>query len=404
MTADVLIVGGGPAGLATALALRQRGASVTVADAMGPSIDKVCGEGLMPDSRRELAQLGVALDASEGAEFHGIRFIDGARRRHRGDEPPSIVTAPFPAGVGIGVRRTILHRRMVQRAQEAGATIRWRSHVQLQPDGTVRIAGETVRYGWLVGADGQSSQVRRWAGLESANLMSRRFAFRQHFAVEPWSPYAEVYWGRSCQIYVAPVGRNTVCVASMSRNPRLRLAGALAELPWLAAKLRGAKSEKGALDSERGFVLTTRRLHQVARGRVALVGDASASVDPITGEGMAMGFRQALLLADCLERPGSEPAMVRYDRLHPQLLRVPQTMARAMLLMDRFPALRDRALGALVAKPALFSRLLGVHLSAESIAHFVVHKGLDLAWQLASQPVTAEAGMLSQALQRFRPS
>jgi 2-polyprenyl-6-methoxyphenol hydroxylase-like FAD-dependent oxidoreductase len=394
MIADVLIVGGGPAGLAAALALRQHGASVTVADAMGPSIDKVCGEGLMPDSRRELAQLGVELDASEGAEFHGIRFVDGVGRRRSGDEPPAFVTAPFPVGVGIGVRRTILHRRLVERAQESGATIHWRSHVQLQPDSTVRIAGETVRYGWLVGADGQSSQVRRWAGLESGRLMTRRFAFRQHFAIKPWSSYAEVHWGRSCQIYVAPVARDTVCVASMSRNPRLRLAGALAELPWLAAKLRGAKSEKNALDSERGFVLTTRRLRRVARGRVALVGDASASVDPITGEGMAMGFRQALLLADCLGRSESESAMARYDRLHPQVLRVPQTMARAMLLMDRFPGLRDRALGAFVAKPVLFDRMLRVHLGAESMARFVALQGLELAWRLALQPARTEAGVL----------
>jgi 2-polyprenyl-6-methoxyphenol hydroxylase-like FAD-dependent oxidoreductase len=395
MIADVLIVGGGPAGLATALALRQRGASVMVADAMGPSIDKVCGEGLMPDSRRELGQLGVELDASEGAEFHGIRFVDGTGRRRRGDKPPAFVTAPFPAGVGIGVRRTILHRRMVERAQETGATIRWRSHVQLQPDGTVRIAGETVRYGWLVGADGQSSRVRRWAGLESGRLMSRRFAFRQHFAVEPWSSYAEVHWGRSCQIYVAPVATDAVCVASMSRNPRLRLADALAELPWLAAKLRGAKLVRSALDSERGSVLTTRRLRHVARGRVALVGDASASVDPITGEGMAMGFRQALLLAECLSNSESDLAMTRYARFHPQVLLVPQTMARAMLLMDRFPGLRDRALGALVAKPALFDRMLSVHLGAESMARFVMHKGLELVWRLALPPARAEAGILS---------
>jgi flavin-dependent dehydrogenase len=382
---DALIVGGGPAGLATAIALRQRGASVTVADAMGPSIDKVCGEGLMPDSLRELALLGVDISATDGSEFHGIQFI--GRSQHDNDEaacePPQQVTAKFPTGVGIGMRRTVLHRRMVERAQEAGVTLRWRSHVQVQPDGAVQVGGETVRYGWLVGADGQSSQVRRIAGLEAAALMIRRFGFRQHFAVPPWSPYVEVHWGTSCQAYVAPVAPDAVCVVTMARSPRVRLAEMLAELPWLAARLRGAKSQMPALDTERGSVMTTRRLRHVSRGRVALVGDASGSVDAITGEGIAMGVRQALLLAECLGTGDAKTAMARYDSLHPQILRVPHTMARAMLLMDSSPAIRQRAMRMLTGKPDIFARMLGVHVGAEPLWRFIASKGPEVAWQMA---------------------
>ena len=71
--ADVLIVGGGPAGLATAIALRQKGASVTVADAMTPPIDKACGEGLMPDSLQDLAALSVFLSLRR-MEKHFVAF------------------------------------------------------------------------------------------------------------------------------------------------------------------------------------------------------------------------------------------------------------------------------------------------------------------------------------------
>jgi flavin-dependent dehydrogenase len=159
----------------------------------------------------------------------------------------------------------------------------------------------------------------------------------------------------------------------------------LDELPWLRAKL-GSNAGDGlnAIDAERGALTTTRRLDRVAanlpkQGRVALLGDASGSADAITGEGLGMAFRQALLLAECLEADD----LARYNRLHPQIVQLPQTMSRVMLLMDRSAAFRKRAVGMLAAKPALFERMLGVHLGSESVLRFAAAKGLDVAWRLA---------------------
>jgi 2-polyprenyl-6-methoxyphenol hydroxylase-like FAD-dependent oxidoreductase len=56
---DVLVIGGGPAGLAAAIAARRKGFSVAVVDAAVPPIDKACGEGLMPDALSALAELGI---------------------------------------------------------------------------------------------------------------------------------------------------------------------------------------------------------------------------------------------------------------------------------------------------------------------------------------------------------
>ena len=64
---DVFVIGGGPAGLAVALAARQRGMSVTVADSLAPPIDKPCGEGLMPDGIVALQRLGVSIPAIEAS-------------------------------------------------------------------------------------------------------------------------------------------------------------------------------------------------------------------------------------------------------------------------------------------------------------------------------------------------
>jgi flavin-dependent dehydrogenase len=382
MRTDVLVVGGGPAGLAAAIALRQRGATVTVADSMQPPIDKACGEGLMPDSLRELARLGVELTADDGAAFYGIRFVNHGRS--------DVATAQFPvsepagAGIGIGLRRQALHARLVDRAEEAGVVLRWLSPVQLLKGDQVRVAGQDANYGWLVGADGMSSRVRRWAGLERGSVASRRFGFRRHFQIDPkaWSPFVEVHWAKGGQAYVTPTGPNEVCVAAVTRDPQCRLDQLLAGMPALRELLRekmGPGQCETSLDRERGAVTVTRRLARVATDRVALVGDASGSADAITGEGMGMAFRQAMLLAECLEAGD----LVRYNRLHVETLKLPQTMARVMLLMDRSATFRDRALGMLAAEPALFARMLGVHLGSESMALFAATKGFEVAWRLA---------------------
>ena len=70
---DVFVAGGGPAGLATAIAARRHGLSVLVADGAVPSIDKACGEGLMPDGVEALRKLGIAIPEREAQPFRGIR-------------------------------------------------------------------------------------------------------------------------------------------------------------------------------------------------------------------------------------------------------------------------------------------------------------------------------------------
>ncbi len=119
--ADVVIIGGGPAGLAAAIALRQKGADCLVVEALSPAIDKCCGEGLMPDAVNLLSSLGIDVSEADGYGFHGIRFCNAAHT----------VDAVFPVGTGIGLRRTKLHQRMIERAVEAGVRIAWNTRAKL---------------------------------------------------------------------------------------------------------------------------------------------------------------------------------------------------------------------------------------------------------------------------------
>lgn len=340
---DVFVCGGGPAGLAAAIASRQAGFRTVLADPSRPPIDKACGEGLMPDSLAALAQLGVTVPVDESFPFQGIRFW--------GEQ--SNVSARFPSGAGLGVRRTVLHRLLVDRAERAGVELLWGARTTGIAPNAVLLDGRRIHTRWIVGADGQGSQVRRWAGLDRFHRNSCRYGFRRHFRLAPWTDHMEIYWAEGCQIYVTPVSDREVCVVVLSRDSHLRLDHVLPRFPKLLPHLRQAATQ----EPERGAISPTRTLRRVTRGQVALIGDASGSVDSITGEGMCLAFQQAVELAAALESGG----LSQYEKQHARLLRRPTRMADFMLLLDRIPLLRERALRALSAQPGVFAGILATH-------------------------------------------
>ena len=358
------MVGGGPAGLAAAIAARLNGFEVAVADGGRPPIDKACGEGLMPDSFGALRRLGVQFDHEQSFAFRGIRFLGAGVS----------VAASFPMGSGIGMRRPELHQALINRATELGVRLLWGTRVVgLSPDG-VSLDDRSVTCRWVIGADGQSSRVRRWAGLDGAHRESFRFGFRRHYRVSPWSDYMEIYWGASSQMYVTPVNRSEVCIALITSDAHMRLDQALPLFPDLAKRLAGAE----ASTTERGAVTASRSLRRVFRDSTILIGDASGSVDAITGEGLSLSFHQAVALADAL----SSGDLAAYQAEHRRLARRPIFMANLMLSLDRFPWLRRRVLHGLASDPEIFANMLAMHVGSISPADFVLHGMLPLGRQI----------------------
>jgi flavin-dependent dehydrogenase len=365
-SSDALIVGAGPAGLAAAIALRQRGADVLVADALRPPIDKACGEGLMPEAVRELSHLGVALDTSHGSAFHGIAFVSDTTRAE----------ADFSHGNGLGVRRTALHQLLLNRATESGVRFVWNTPAVLKQNQPVTLAGDPVNYRWLIGADGHASRVRAWANLDRGIQRSRRFGFRAHFQMPPWSSHVEVHWGAHGQTYITPVGPSEICVSAMTRLQNLRLSDVLASIP----SLRGRFDDAETTTTQRGCLTLTRRFRRVTRGNVALIGDASGSADAITGEGLALAFRQASLLAQSLQTGSLD----LYQSRHSATLALPQRMSALLLLLDRNPRLRHRTITIFAARPALFRELLAVHTGDQPLQRFILRHGPALGALLLS--------------------
>jgi len=155
---DVFVAGGGPAGLAAAIACCQNGLRVVVVDVCRPPIEKSCGEGLMPDAVAALRRLGVRISPGAHSPFRGVRFHDAGVSAE----------ANLPNRNGLGVRRRALHEALVSRAGEAGAALVWGARVNRISEQGALVDGHLVRCRWIVGAEGENSAIRRWSGLHDA--------------------------------------------------------------------------------------------------------------------------------------------------------------------------------------------------------------------------------------------
>jgi flavin-dependent dehydrogenase len=312
---DLLIVGGGPGGLATALQARRRGLSVIVAEPREDPIDKACGEGLMPGGLSELMSLGVD---PAGMPFRGIAYVSERRRAE----------ALFRGGPGRGVRRTTLHAALAARAKEQDTEwIRTKVTSVQQDAHGVTAAG--VRAKWLVGADGLHSTVRRAVGIKATAGTPRRYGVRWHFKVPVWSEFVEVHWSRWGEAYVTPVEPDLVGVAILSRERP-----DLAWFPWLARRLQGASRGPA-----RGCGPLRQVVSRRVAGRVLLVGDAAGYEDALTGEGISLAVKQAGAVVDAIvdEAPAS------YEASWHRVTRNYRLLTRALVLTTT-PAVARRAI------------------------------------------------------------
>ncbi|MEV2271586.1 NAD(P)/FAD-dependent oxidoreductase [Nonomuraea africana] len=331
---DIIVAGGGPAGLATAIHAALAGMDVVVVEPRTAPVDKACGEGLMPGGVAALQAIGVRVD---GHPLHGIDYVDAATRAR----------AAFGHAPGRGVRRTALHAALSARAADLGIpTITGKITRLRQDEHGVEAAGLRAR--WLVAADGLHSPLRAWLNLGRPDRRPPRYGLRRHYRLAPWSDYVEVHWSPAGEAYVTPVADDLVGVAILTSRRR-GFDEHLTAFPTLLPRLAGP-----AATSVRGAGPLRQRVRSRVAGRVLLVGDAAGYTDALTGEGLCLATLSARALVGCLAAGRPQD----YERAWRRLSRTHRLLTGALLSAAHRPRAARLVVPAAARLPALFTAVV----------------------------------------------
>lgn len=381
----MIVVGGGPAGAATAYFLARAGIDVLVLDRAHFPRDKPCSEYMSPQASRILdemqvlsrieragaAQLvGMHIRAPNGATFHG-RFAEANGYRGYRDR-------------GLALRRTILDGLLIDRAREAGARVHEGVRVtSLIRDSNGRVTGvealdatgarQELSALVVVGADGLRSIIARRLALAATRFAQRRVAFVTHFAgIDGVSDSGEMHVERDGYIGLADVGGGLTNVAVVVPRAYARAsAGDPAAFvdDWIRRRPHIAPRFHRALRASP--VLATGPFASAARRAwapgAALVGDAADFFDPFTGEGIYASLRGAEMLApriaDALAARApsdADAALSAYDHARVQEFKGKWAVERIIGAAVTFPALMNVAARSLALRPEMAHTIVGV--------------------------------------------
>ena len=316
LDAEVIVVGGGPAGASTAHSLARNGIDVLVLDRAKFPRDKICAEYLSPQASRILSDMNALdeIERSHPAHLAGMRIRAPDGHYADGEFASTHGFRPFRE-YGLAIRRTILDEIVLRGARTAGARVEELVRItDVNKDQTGRVSGvnvvgpdgaaRTLTSRYVIGADGLRSIVGKRLGLtHTSRFFPKRLALVAHYRkVRDVGALGEMHVDHDGYFGIVDVGlglMNVAVVVPISRAKEIGEDRTEFLEQWIAARPHLAERFVGAervtdVRATGPFATTSRPAW--APG-AALVGDAAEFFDPFTGEGMYSALRGGELLA-----------------------------------------------------------------------------------------------------------
>jgi len=334
---DLAVVGGGPAGCATALEAARRGLSVMLFEPQSMTHPKPCGEGLMP-----------------AGPFPGLRYYaPGARPLDLDLERP-----------GIALPRATLQSCLDEAVDMEPAIERVRSRCtaeRLEAGFQIESVTGVWRATTMVAADGLAGRCAGWLrGRQRA--ASTRLGVRAHFHASEPLDRVEIHMGGEAEIYLTPLADDYINVAVLFAAPPPGPRGARA---WVERALDAHPAARRTLREIMGQPesrsLGRSHPRRLAAGGAFLVGDAGGGVDPILGCGLTVGLRSGIAAgvgaAEIVS--GADPRRVSaaYTARYRSETRARRALARGLRFVAPHPSLARAALRLAKVWPAATRRL-----------------------------------------------
>lgn len=379
--ADVLVVGGGPAGATAACQLAKAGVGVTLVDRATFPRDKTCGESLSPGALTRLSAIGmwppppVPGEESVAMPVRGMRLCspDGTTFSGRYREGPMVLP-------GLAMRRSVFDLHLLSLARASGVRIlegieaisvveasAGEASVSARATGSTSTLRLTARR--VVVADGRQSFLARQLGFlerESQTPPTARYAVRAHCAdVSGLTDFAEMHVGSRGYCGVAPLAKASanVCYVifdgAIGMGPKTREADFrrhIEDYPGIAARLRRSEVQ-GAIRVAGPLRLISKR-HWT--GPFIACGDTTGFLDPFTGEGIAHAIASGVFGAEAVRASlsGDSRSFARYEQRVRGLRRVKGTAALVLHGLVSRPRLANSAARFLARTPRFANALI----------------------------------------------